>query len=126
MFSSFSKRASFKNRGASRRRILRLEYLERRLALAPVTVTITRVVEIDHPDNDVFSVAGDYFGKVFIDGALAGTSPTFSVDPGFLGAASLASRPLLSIPTGRLRPMLIQGRASQRLIFSYGTKMAFE
>jgi uncharacterized repeat protein (TIGR01451 family) len=50
----------------------------------PVTVTIWKLVQIDDPDSGKpFSVAGDFYAKVKINGFDYQTSSTVSIDPGF-------------------------------------------
>ena len=50
----------------------------------PVTVTIWKLVQIDDPDSGKpFSVAGDFYAKVRINGFDYQTSSTVSIDPGF-------------------------------------------
>jgi uncharacterized repeat protein (TIGR01451 family) len=51
----------------------------------PVTVSIYKLIEIDNPDSGKpFSVAGDFYAKVSINGSPYIKSSVASIDPGFL------------------------------------------
>jgi uncharacterized repeat protein (TIGR01451 family) len=67
-------------------------------ATTPVTVTIWKLVQIDDPDSGkLFSVAGDFYAKVKIDGFDFQTSSEVSIDPGF-GEGVIYSIPITFEP----------------------------
>jgi hypothetical protein len=62
----------------------------------PVTVTMTRLVEIDDPDWWP-SVSEDYYAKVVINASLVQQSPVVSLDPPF-GTGVLVGYPIAFEP----------------------------
>ncbi len=64
----------------------------------PVTVTIWKLVQIDDPDaGKPFSVAGDFYAKVRINGFGYQTSSTVSIDPSF-GEGVIYTLPITFYP----------------------------
>ena len=56
----------------------------RQQAIVPVTITITKLIELVDPDDGKpLSVAGDYYARVQIAGQGFQNSPEVSIDPGF-------------------------------------------
>lgn len=70
-------------RAASPRHRLDFDLLESRRVLTPVTVTISRYVELTNPDDYLGGGFGDYYARVRIDGGAIQESPEIDGNPDF-------------------------------------------